>query len=68
MATRAGRGSIAGRAHPPPVSQHFDVVVGDDDGFVRGWWVSDDDAGVPVFLTPSDLLISDDRGSHPAAG
>ena len=38
------------------VAQHYDVVVEDDEGWVRGWWVPDGD-GFPEFLTPADLLV-----------
>lgn len=38
------------------VSEHYDVVVEDEEGWVRGWWIPDDD-GLPVFLTPNDLLV-----------
>jgi len=40
------------------VSENLDVVVGDESGFVRGWWVPDDD-GFPCFLTPTEPLIDD---------
>lgn len=33
------------------VSQHFDVVIADQAGVVRGWWIPDED-GLPLFVTP----------------
>ena len=47
------------------VSQHYEVVVDDDEGWVRGWWIPDDD-GLPSFVTPTDLLIPVD-GSDASA-
>jgi hypothetical protein len=44
------------------VSQHHDVVVSDEAGFVRGWWVPGDEDGMPVFRTPTDPLIPGDFG------
>lgn len=41
------------------VSEHFDVVVEDDEGWVRGWWVPGED-GLPEFFTPNDPLVSTD--------
>jgi hypothetical protein len=38
------------------VSNHYGVVVEDDEGWVRGWWVPDDD-GLPEFITPTDPLV-----------
>ena len=38
------------------VSEHYDVVVEDEEGWVRGWWIPDDD-GLPAFVTPNDLLV-----------
>lgn len=38
------------------VSQHYGVVVEDEEGWVRGWWVPDDD-GFPAFVTPEDPLV-----------
>jgi len=49
------------------VSQHLDVVVRDDVGFVRGWWVPDEQNGMPVFLTPTDPLIPGDCDLHRGA-
>jgi hypothetical protein len=39
------------------VSEHYDVVVEDDEGWVRGWWAPAGDDGLPEFLTPSDPLV-----------
>lgn len=33
------------------VSQHFNVVVSDGRGIVRGWWIPDEE-GMPLFVTP----------------
>jgi len=38
------------------VSEQFDVVVEDDEGWVRGWWVPDAE-GIPEFITPSDAIV-----------
>jgi hypothetical protein len=38
------------------VSEHLEVVVEDDEGWVRGWWVPDT-AGLPRFLTPDDRIV-----------
>ena len=43
------------------VSEHYDVVVEDDEGWVRGWWIPDDD-GLPVFITPNDRSFG--RGTN----
>lgn len=38
------------------VAEHYDVVVEGEEGWLRGWWIPDDD-GLPAFRTSSDLLI-----------
>jgi hypothetical protein len=48
----AGGGELVDLA----VSEHYDVVVEDEEGWLRGWWIPGDD-GLPAFLTPNDLLI-----------
>ncbi len=50
------------------VSQHLDIVVRDDVGFVRGWWVPGDDDGMPVFLAVTDPLIPANGGVFRPAG
>ena len=48
------------------VAEHLDVVVEDEEGWVRGWWIPDAD-GLPAFLTPNDLLVPN-AGTDAAAG
>jgi hypothetical protein len=43
------------------VSHHYGVVVPDDGGDVRGWWLPGAD-GLPVFCTPTDPLIDNEFG------
>jgi hypothetical protein len=50
------------------VSQHLDVVVRDEVGYVRGWWVPDEESGMPVFVTPTDPLIPGDCDINRRAG
>lgn len=44
------------------VSEHFAVVVEDDEGWLRGWWAPGDD-GHPEFFTPSDPLVPTGGGT-----